>query len=184
MDLTKLKEKIKEGPVFLKGMFSGILSSISSLLGRFRQMSFIEKLKQSPLVGRVLQSSLFDRIRNSPQFERFLSFLHDKKRQPIIFGFGGMMALFLLLMIITLKNNSGKAQRSTAPAFSADISIAPEELFFPAEPDFIPDFLPEREPRSNWSLEDIRQYWRVPGNTEYWKDEIKTAVDKLMEGVP
>ena len=62
--------------------------------------------------------------------------------------------------------------------------IPPEELFIPTEPDFLPEFLLEREPRSSWSLDEIRPYWKNPGTPEFWQEEIKSAVDKLMEGVP
>jgi len=59
-----------------------------------------------------------------------------------------------------------------------------EELFIPAEPDFVPEFIFEREKRRFWSLEDIRPYWKAPDSNDRWTEEIKSAVDKLMEGIP
>jgi len=57
-------------------------------------------------------------------------------------------------------------------------------LFYPLEPDFLPGFLPEREMRRFWTLDDIRPYWKAPGNSPWWMEEITSTVDSLMEGVP
>jgi len=112
------------------------------------------------------------------------------KRRPILIALGGLVIVLIILIIssVVLKTRGGKKD-----AF-ADIAAGPfipvEELFIPGEPDFVPDFIPGREPRNSWTLEDIRPYWRNPGTaaeTRYndlWRGEIKSAVDKLLEGVP
>lgn len=106
------------------------------------------------------------------------------KKRLMFFGFGGMAALLLILLIATIALNFGKSKDGSVQNLASGPAIPPEELFIPAEPDFVPQFLPEREPRSFWSLDDIRPYWENPGNSELWQEEIKTEVDKLMEGVP
>ena len=114
--------------------------------------------------------------------DRFLSRFPEGKRRPILFGIGGIVVLFFIL-IITLAVNSGKPKTTTATDIIIGAVIPPEQLFIPAEPDFLPEFLLEREPRRFWTIEDIRHYWRNPGNPDFWREEIKSAVDKLMEGV-
>jgi len=66
----------------------------------------------------------------------------------------------------------------------AGLVLSQDDFFIPAEPDFLPEFLLERDPGHTWSIEDIRPYWKSPERTGRWQDEIKSAVDKLMEGVP
>jgi len=108
----------------------------------------------------------------------------EGKRRVMLFGIGGFSALFLILIIAILALNIGRPKESSARDLSGGPVIMSEDLFIPAEPDFIPQFLPEREPRRSWTLDDIRPYWRSPGDPDLWAGEIKSEVDKLMEGVP
>lgn len=110
----------------------------------------------------------------------------EGKRKPLLFAAGGIAVLFLILVIGLAVSGSRTRERESAPLtnVTAGFGIPAEELFIPAEPDFLPDFLPAREPRSSWSVEDIRPYWKNPENPEFWRGEIKSAVDKLLEAVP
>jgi len=114
--------------------------------------------------------------------DSFLERFPEKMRKPIIFSLGGVVVLFIFLVIVIFTVHSVKPPK--AVQMSAGPFIPVEDLFIPAEPDYVPEFILEREPRSSWSPEDIQSYWRSPGNSEYWREEIKSAVDKLMEGVP
>ena len=116
--------------------------------------------------------------------DRFLDRIPEEKRRPVLIGLGGLLGLFLVLLIAALALNSGKRQKSSPAAMTAGFTIPQEELFIPEEPDFIPEFLLVREPRRYWSLEDIRPFWRALEYDERWKEEITSAVDQLMEGVP
>ena len=128
------------------------------------------------LAGKLnFMKSRFSRVFNLGHFP-------EGKRRPIFFAFCGLCVLFLILAISALALNSGKPKKNALPERMAGIPY--EELFFPSEPDFLPKFLLEREPRPFWTVEDTRPYWKAPGNPEFWKGEIKTAVDKLLEGVP
>jgi hypothetical protein len=106
------------------------------------------------------------------------------KRKPLFIGFGALALLFLILIIAAGISSSGKRRRASPDAVAGNLSIPTEELFIPAEPDFVPEFIFEREKRRFWSLEDIRPYWRIPDTSDRWREEIKSAVDKLMEGIP
>ena len=135
------------------------------LLSKFREILSI-------ILARVFSpfSVVFDRI-------------PEEKRRPILFCIGGLFALFLIIFIV-LRINAGRPERVTAPELATGPSIPVEDLFIPAEPDFLPQFLLEREPRQFWSLDDIRPFWRNPLYPELWRGEIHSAVDRLMEGVP
>ena len=91
---------------------------------------------------------------------------------------------FFFVLLIAILINAGKQTKTPTGAINIGFSIPQEELFIPAEPDFVPELLFEREPRRYWALEDLRPYWRKPEISEHWKEEIKSAVDKIMEGVP
>jgi len=106
------------------------------------------------------------------------------KRRLMFFSIGGFALLFLILIISALVLNFGRPKDSSVQSLASGPPISTDELFIPAEPDFLPKFLPEREPRRFWSLDDIRPYWKTPGDSEQWRGEIREAVDKLMEGVP
>jgi len=106
------------------------------------------------------------------------------KKKAVIFGVAGFAALFLILIIAILALNIGRSRESSANNLAAGPAIPSEDLFIPAEPDFLPQFLLEREPRRFWSIDDIRLYWKNPGDPDHWRGEIKSFVDKLMEGVP
>jgi len=155
MDLTNLGKKIKE--------------SLKKIRSAFRDMP-----------GRAFTTVKKQRT----VLDRFLDRIPERKRQPLLFGLGGLIVIFLILFISVLALNSAKPGRKTSQDIAAGSTIPSEDLFIPAEPDFLPKYILEREPRSFWTLEDIRPYWKSPEKTGIWQDEIKSVVDKLMEGVP
>jgi hypothetical protein len=165
MDLSGLKETIK-----------GILKKIRGSFGESNGFSQTAK-------------SLFDKTKGS--FFALAAWIKDTannagpdKKKPLFIGFGAMAVLFLILAIAAGILRSKKQRVVPPDAAAGSLTIPMEELFIPAEPDFVPEFIFEREKRRFWSLEDIRQYWRVPDSSDRWREEIKSAVDKLMEGVP
>jgi hypothetical protein len=106
------------------------------------------------------------------------------KKKPLFIGLGALALLFLILIIAAGISSSRKRRMASPDAVAGSLTIPTEELFIPAEPDFVPEFIFEREKRRFWSLEDIRPYWRIPDSSDRWREEIKSAVDKLMEGIP
>jgi len=106
------------------------------------------------------------------------------KKKPLLIGLGALAVLFLILIIAAGISNSRKRRKASPDIVAGDLTIASEELFIPAEPDFVPEFIFDREKRRLWSLEDIRPYWKIPDSSDRWREEIKSSVDKLMEGIP
>ncbi|MDR2418999.1 MAG: hypothetical protein LBD79_08090 [Treponema sp.] len=98
----------------------------------------------------------------------------------LLIGFMG--ALFLMNHIPKIPSNFS---RTLSNDFKP-LSIAPEELFLPDEPDFLPEVLLEREPRNPWTIEDVRPFWTDPlhDDPEQWRKRIKVAIDEFLEGVP
>lgn len=94
------------------------------------------------------------------------------------------MALFLVLLLIALALNSRKPEKGAAVNVAAGPNIPPEELFIPAEPDFVPEYILEKEPRRSWSPEDVRSYWKNPQDPDFWRKEINSAAEELLKGVP
>jgi len=115
---------------------------------------------------------------------RFLRRFPEEKRRPILLAIAGSAMLFLVLIISVPVTLSGRPRQAGSSRAVSGPVIPVEELFIPSEPDFLPEFILEREPRSFWSLEDLRPYWRALESTELWREQITSAVDRLMESVP
>lgn len=113
--------------------------------------------------------------------DRYLTAFPKEKRKPVLFALGGLLVLFMILLISALALHDWDSKDGMSDKMAG---IPNEELFYPSEPDFVPGFLLEREPKYFWTVEDIQPYWRIPAHSEFWHREIKSAVDKLMDGVP
>ena len=184
MDLTKGIEKIKEWLGKLKGAGSFLWSKAFSPVKGHRtknHRSKDDRAEASQVLGNM---SAFLNGKIDALTDRFLGRFPAEKRRSMLFALGGLVALLLILVISVLMANFRGPKESTSVDMSAVPVIPPQELFIPGEPDFLPEFLLEREPRRSWSLEDIRPYWRSPADSKRWREEIKSAVDKLMEVVP
>jgi len=109
----------------------------------------------------------------------------ERKKKIIFFSLVGAAVLLVFgILIIIIVENASKSGSAGIPNIVSGITIPSEELFYPSEPDFLPGFLPERETHRFWALDDIRPYWKAPGNSVWWMEEIISTVDSLMEGVP
>ena len=197
MDLKKLIDKLKD---FLKifpelgswvlGLFpdkASLKKSFEIMLNFFRKGKVNRNAQDSDDVSETHYQSGRNHFEKFSSFltaleNRFLYRFPENKRRPMLFGVAGMVVLFLALVISIPVTHSGAGGQTTTSG--AGFTIPSEELFFPSEPDFLPEFILEREPRSFWTIEDIRPYWRQPENTELWRDQIKSAVDRIMENVP
>ena len=119
--------------------------------------------------------------------------LLGKQRKLILMGAGVLAMLLAALIIIPFavrqvhdnakvpSNSSRKSENTLAP-----LSIHQEEFFLPDEPDFLPEVLLEQEPRTRWTPEDIRPFWRdlTQEDPEKWRERIETVIDELLKGVP
>ena len=160
MILTAIKEKLLEFLSKIRGFILNLLPPLPDF-GLLKQLRFSEILAAIP--------SVFANLR-------------PEKKRLVFFGFGGFGLFIILLLIISLATGSGRTD-SINPLIAGPL-IPQEELFYPDEPDFVPQFLLEREPRQSWTIEDIRPYWQRPENPDFWRGEISSAIDLLMEGVP
>jgi len=192
MDLSGLKEKINGILESIKGIpkkASGLSSKVKA------PKSMEESLEDEPLeIDESLENDEFseNEVLERPTFysgllvrlNGILDHFGPERRKLLLIGSGSLIGIFLILLIAAGVSSSKKRRISSPEAAREGLSIAMEELFIPAEPDFVPEFIFERERRRFWSLEDIRPYWRTPDPGDRWREEIKSAVDKLMEGIP
>ena len=202
MDIRKLITKAKEDLGKIKEGCSKVLgarnwrSGIGGLISKFRLLfsRIVNKQQpqspapdpQSPLpfgswlrkIGKTVSDFLLSLE------TRYLHRFPEKQRRPMLFGIWGAAMLVLVLLISIPVTLSGRTRQAAPVRVISGLIIPANELFIPSEPDFLPEFLFEREPRSYWLLEDLRPYWRVPEDTELWRDQIKSVVDRLMESVP
>jgi hypothetical protein len=112
--------------------------------------------------------------------------------KTLLFALCGFLLLVLLALIgvlLTMNYSNAAAERAAARELSdtfKPLTIPPEDLFLPGEPDFLPEVLLEKEKQSTWTGEDARQFWRDPlqDNPERWRERMGTVIDRLMERVP
>jgi hypothetical protein len=183
MDLPKALGIVKGFPGKIKlfpGKVKWFFSAFFSMLKEFK----LPKLKfQKPDISKIREmiEGLINRARDLAN--DLLDRIPEEKKRPFLIGLG-VLGSFLLILLVVLLLKPGRRGQNSASVMAKGLAIPQEELFLPAEPDFIPEFLLEREPRKVWQLEDIRPYWKPPEISGFWREEIKSAVDKIMEGVP
>jgi len=133
----------------------------------------IKELGQS-LAAQV--SSLADRI---------LDRIPEEKRRVVLLCTGCVVFIAICLTVAALAT-AGSRTPANPRGMAAGPGIPAEELFYPAEPDFLPPLILERNPHQPWTIEDLELYWQDPkaGNEDKWKEAAKAIVDRLLEGVP
>ena len=116
--------------------------------------------------------------------DRLLDWIPEKNRHIFLLAFGAV--IFLAICITVMALAGGRQAPERRPVMTASPTIPAEELFYPEEPDFLPPLLLEREPRQGWTTRELELYWQDPkaGNEEKLREIVKTAVDKIMDGVP
>ena len=151
-------------------------------------MSFPPQLpaQVTEFTGRV-KSVLGDLFRRAAELRVRLQqwLLFGKRRLFLIASMGGVAFIMLAIGILhSFRNNP--VQQFPAAAVSEQRIIAPDELFLPDEPDFVPGILLEREQRSMWTAEDAESLWQDPlkSGEEPWRNRIEKTIDEIMESVP
>ena len=131
----------------------------------------IKSLKIKSLIDNIIDK-IIDNILNK---------IPKEKRMLVITGFGVIVFLIICLVFISI---SGR-QRSPEPQMITNYALIPhDELFYPAEPDFVPRLLLEREPRGHWTADDLMPFWLDPRQREdEWREAARVVIDRFMEGV-
>ncbi|MDR1430200.1 MAG: hypothetical protein LBI85_07895 [Spirochaetaceae bacterium] len=106
------------------------------------------------------------------------------------FGAGALILvlLFCLFMVVWSANGRRKGDQAAAEALAGtfgDLSVAPDELFWPDEPDPVPPVQLERLPRGSSGADDI-PYWTDPREAYAgrWRERVGSAMDEIMEKIP
>ncbi|GHU75535.1 hypothetical protein FACS189461_1990 [Spirochaetia bacterium] len=109
-------------------------------------------------------------------------------RLPLLCGSCLCLVIILGLLVNALTQDvrRGITEAAAVSGLSPEQDIPPEEYFLPAEPDFLPGILFERDKRESWTAADARSYWTDP--LEYgagpWLETVQSTVDELLERVP
>lgn len=174
--LSSVLEKITGILSIIKGLFSGLISKKTTSSNE--KSSWFSQIFDK---AKTLLTAVVNNINSLMQ--NLFSHIPEEKKKPVLIALGGLTVLLILSIIAAFAMSPGKRQEASSE-IAKSLTIPPEELFIPLEPDFIPKFILEREPRRYWTLEEIRPYWKALKANERWKEEVKSAVDKLLEGVP
>ena len=116
--------------------------------------------------------------------DKVLEQVPPEKRQLSIIGFGIIILLIVFVFFIAVFGRGRREQAVDDVIFTAPL-IPHDELFYSAEPDFVPRLLLEREPRDIWTVQDIIPFWQDPrqGLEEQWQNEARLIIDRFMEGI-
>ncbi|MDR0473959.1 MAG: hypothetical protein LBH43_09865 [Treponema sp.] len=115
--------------------------------------------------------------------DRILDFIPAEKRRASLFCAGGTVFLLIIVILVSLAAEPEEAEESAqGPA----VAISGDDFFLPREPDFVPDFLPGREPRADWGVDEVMPFWKDPGQSVryLWQEEMSAIIDRLLENVP
>ena len=108
-------------------------------------------------------------------------------KRALVLGSTIGFSLILTIVVLAAMQVSGTGKLPAVPERPNIISpIPPEDMFLPAEPDFVPGVLLEREQRTSWTEQDALEYWRNPleNGEEQWREKIKSTIDDLLEHIP
>jgi hypothetical protein len=104
---------------------------------------------------------------------------------------GAALIIVVLLIILAVERHSPPKAKTPARPDAAEAfkerSVSPDEFFMPGEPDFVPEVILGREPRSGWTEEDARPFWTDPldeAGEDVWKRRLDADMDALLENVP
>ncbi|MDR1901123.1 MAG: hypothetical protein LBQ88_02405 [Treponema sp.] len=114
------------------------------------------------------------------------SVVQDKKRTLLIGMAAAALILVICLIALLLRPNREASLSNRVADTKRPPLIPSEELFLPEEPDFLPEILLDREQRRAWTGDDAGIHWKDPLNLgeELWRDEVKSVIDKFLEGIP
>ena len=115
--------------------------------------------------------------------EKILNAIPEKKRKPALIWAG--TTVFALLMVLFVSAFTKKPLAEEGESYRI-YNVNADDLFFPPEPDFLPDYILEREPNPQWGIEEVRLWWKDPlqGNRIVWQEEMISLIDDLLESVP
>jgi hypothetical protein len=118
--------------------------------------------------------------------EKVLEKIPEDKKKLMPFGLGGVACLLLILAAVMLAGRAGNGKAAGDLLMTTGPAVPVEDLFLPAEPDFLPEVLLEREPGQPWTAEDAIPYWKdlKDGRENEWRGESGAVIDELMESVP
>ena len=169
-------------PSRIKELIQSLISGIKTvIIGFFRNMA--EKAAQL-------------RVRIQVILDRLLERIPAGKRRLVLMITAGVCAVLLIIIAGTsllARGRSGE-QRISSSGYGASSGrdavqravIPPDELFLPAEPDFVPGVMLERDRRAAWTAEDAAPLWQDPlkNGEQEWRDRIEKTVDEILESVP
>jgi hypothetical protein len=159
---------------------------------RFAQFSgrleeFAEKLKKAAAGFAAKAALVADRLADR---------IPEEKRKLVLLCSGGTVFLLIIITGIFLARAGRLGEgdgKDPLSAFGPEPAIPGDELFLPGEPDFVPEFLLEKEPRHPWTARDLEPFWKDPlgegrglseSRRNLWREEMSAVLDEILEAVP
>ena len=99
--------------------------------------------------------------------------------------FGALSVLVPVLTVIAVTASHNAQRKAEIPPPRTVKPFEPDDVFLPAEPDFLPQALLPREPSPRWTIDDAEPYWTPPSaiDADIWLERIEKTIDTLLENV-
>jgi len=113
-----------------------------------------------------------------------------KKRKAALLVALPLLVITPIVTVTVLRGKAAKAELPEIPAPEPQIQrsvqgIPVTEIYWPPEPDFVPDVLLEREKKTAWTASEAAVYWKDPvENTTTLLSDFAHDMDALLEKVP
>ena len=163
---------------------------LSRLKAQAQNIAARAKIIFGRLFRRAADGSAELRTRIQPAAKGLVERIPQEKRQMVLIAAVGAVAVLVLLIVgvslLSTGRSGGRGTPPPPPAASPRVSIPPDELFLPFEPDFVPGVILGRERRTEWTAEDVEPFWQDPlrGGEQQWRDMIEKTIDDIMGSVP
>jgi hypothetical protein len=114
-----------------------------------------------------------------------------RKLLPAIIA-GGAVCVAGVIVVVVLGTRDVEEKATVAPKKAAlplrEGTIEKADVFLPPEPDYVPDFVPPRPRRQEWTPSQMEEFWTPPSglgdSAEDLREKLSDTMDNIMERIP
>jgi len=117
--------------------------------------------------------------------EKIHGLFENNAMVKILIAVAAVVVLVPLITVIAVLSSKTQEKKLEEELIAPE-KIKLSDVFFPAEPDFLPPVIFEQKQKEKWSTEDARPFWTNPEDfgKDYWQGKVGENIDKILERVP
>ncbi|MDR2509173.1 MAG: hypothetical protein LBC77_00855 [Spirochaetaceae bacterium] len=122
------------------------------------------------------------------RFNKFIKRVLSENKKEVRVALVCFFAIIVITVTATIIAGTAinnQTQKKTPVEFAVE-KIPDTELFFPAEPDFLPEILLEQPRKKSWTEEDAASFWIDPleSDADVFVKKIDELTSAILERVP